>query len=224
MSKNVCAAILAFSALMGSLMGCSGVVPRVAEGYDASNLRERPLVVYRKAALVSGSTDFSLNLSGGKLSDIYKEIFTDEGVTSEVLARRFDSIFFAELKGMSSQAKVKIEPADKPDYVKVVTFVNQKDSLLARIPRSLPDSNVLVLGLGPVVFTKEGSYNNDGKRFLRADMNWVIYDPKLDKAVAGGRVMARSSSLLGFAIYDEDWYSDIEKLASRLVDDLVEVR
>lgn len=224
MSKNVHIVFLIASLVAVALSGCSGVVPRVAEGYDASNLRKRPLVVYRKAALVSGSTDFSLSLSGGKLSDIYKESFTDKGVTSEVVARRFDSIFFAELKGMSSRAKVKIEPADKPDSVKVVTFVNQEDSLLARIPRSLPDSNVLVLGLGPVVFIKEGSYNNDGKRFLRADMNWVIYDPKLDKAVAGGRVMAKSTSNLGFSIYDEDWYADIETLASRLVDDLVEVR
>ncbi|HOX53004.1 MAG TPA: hypothetical protein PKY05_16085, partial [Fibrobacteria bacterium] len=222
--KNVHFVLLVASLAAVALSGCSGVVPRVAEGYDASHLRKRPLVVYRKAALASASTDFSLSYSGGNLSKIYKKTFTDEGVSNEVVARRFDSIFFAELKGMSSQAKVRIEPADKPDSVKVVSFFNQEDSLLARIPRSLPDSNVLVLGLGPVVFIKEASYNNNGMIFLRADMNWVIYDPKLDKAVAGGRVFAKSSSLLGHAIFEDDWYADIEKLASRLVEDLAEVR
>lgn len=212
-------------AIVGVLFGCAGVSPQVAGGFDAKGLKKRKLVVFRKAPIVTVASDFSTSsLQSSNIRAIFKENFEDQGVDSRGFEKRIDSIFFEEIQDMSSFGKITIDTVSQNDSVEFVQFQNGGKTLFGRIPQSIPNDSVLILGLGRIIYTKETDFDKPGKPFLVARMDYIIYDPLLRQPVVGGQVEARSSSLLGYAILEGDWYADIKKLASHLVDDLIELR
>lgn len=211
--------------MVGALMGCSGISSQVAGGFDPKNLKKRKLVVFRKAPIVTVASDFpTTDLLTSSIREVFKENFEDQGVDRIAFEKRIDSIFFEEMQDMSSFGKFIVDTVSQKDSIELVQFQNGRNTLYGRIPHSIPNDSVLVLGLGRVVYTKVTDFNRPQSPLLAGKMDYIIYDPLIRQAIAGGQVSARSNSAFGLVIADSDWYSDIKKMASHLVDDLIELR
>ncbi len=206
------------------LAGCAGVSPRIAENYDANNLKRRKLVVYCKDRVVAMPYSASEN---------FKSTFEDHGVDLKAFRAKVDDLFYNELKDLAGYGRIVIDTSYNGDSSQVVGFQKDNFNFHGSVPREIKNDSVLILGLGIIDYRKRTDYSTgtpgsalqSGTHiYLDAKMDYVIYDPLIHSAIAGGRVAASSTSLLGYVITESDWYSDAKKLASHLVDDLNELR
>jgi len=156
------------------LAGCSA--SSQSDGYDRGNFSRRKLVYFQEQHPVAMPFGASIQ---------FHSTFEDNGVDLKEFRRRADSVLAGELASLASYARYSIDPTIARDSGKVVQFGTESLPILALVPREIKDTNILVLGLGIVDYTKMTDYGNPARGSLVATMAWVVYDPRIRSAVAG---------------------------------------
>lgn len=216
---------LSLAALLGVvLQSCAPPSTGILHGFDQSKFKQLPIVVLRARGVHSFT---------GLAQGPYKS-FARDGIADSEFERRLQSAFFLELAACRNSSGIVIDstvPSHPMDDS--TSFQLGGQPIKAYFADVEVDSSKLFLFLGPIMFST-GQLNMPGigggigttSTHLYSQMNWLIYDPRLRKAVAGGRLDASSTTfaVVTNVITQSDWFADARKLADGLDDAVGDLR
>lgn len=202
--------------LAQALVGCATTTGTL-QGFDRANFRQRRIVILRREKPVQALTLLA--------ADKYAS-FAKDGISDSAVNHRLDSAFFKTLAQDIGEAKIAIDSTREASGDLVPQrFFNGYDSIQVHLRKQGLDTNDLYVVLAPILFMSATTYTPGVMRSpassaqeLSARMDWVIFDPRLDKAVAGGKIGVVSSTfaVITRIITQGDWYADARKLGGEL--------
>jgi hypothetical protein len=160
--------------------------------------------------------------------------FAKDGISDAEFEHRIQAVFLGKLMAQSKSTGVVLDsvtPFHSADDSSSFQLGDQ--SIKAYFAKADLDTTKLHLFFGPMVFST-GLLNMPGlggsggttSSHLYAKMNWLVFDPRSQNAIAGGRLEASSTTfaVVTNIITQSDWYADAGKLADDLKDQLAGIR
>lgn len=186
--------VLALVAMVSILTSCASG-SETLKGYDMNNFRKREIVL-----LLSDSMQII------PFTESFAS-FTKDGIDTSIVRHRVDSAFRFGLGTEYYGARVRIDshlvatgPVDTIGY-----SVGSERIVVPGRWQGL-DANALYLRTSAMLFMD--GYSSGG-RDLNARASWLVYDPAIGKAVAGGKLDEHSSTsvVVTRIITQSDWYA-----------------
>jgi hypothetical protein len=216
---------VAVATVMMTIYGCAQTSPsRVMEGFDEAAFRARRLVIIRSIPIRPIPTTAVQEYQS----------FIKDGLTDSAVAARVQVAFYSGLASGSRTSKIHIDTATKGLVLDDSCLFDYNGRVVTvRCPKVGLDTSALYLFTGPIFYERQldflpgvGTAPGRNTTRLTADMGWVIFDPRLSKAVAGGRLHESSTTFLLITnfITQSDWFTDARKLAGDLNSAVADLR
>lgn len=166
-------------------------------------------------------------------SEPYKS-FAKDSIDDKEFERRINQAFFAEIKRDAMGSRLVLDtttPGVKPDDSCV--FQLEDSRVRVYFSKEGLDTNRLYVFFTAMNFRAIqqqtggiGSMPRNSDSKLMARLGWLIYDPKIGKAVAGGQLEESSTTFAVIIniITQSDWFANARNLASDLEAQIVEIR